>query len=50
MGFLELQQGPWVYSQVTVGMAIRNSTLFSKGGTPADLGRTAQECKIGLAG
>ena len=34
MGFLELQQEPGVYSHVTVGMAIRNSTLFSEVRTP----------------
>ena len=28
MGFLELQQEPGVYSRVTAGMSIRNSTLF----------------------
>ena len=30
MVFLELQQEPRVYSRVTVGMAIRNSTWFSE--------------------
>ena len=34
MGFLELRQEPGLYSQVTAGMAIRNSTLFSKVRTP----------------
>ena len=28
MGFLELQQEPGVYSRVTAGMSIRNSSLF----------------------
>ena len=28
MGFLELRQEPGVYSPVTVGMSIRNSSLF----------------------
>ena len=28
MGFLELRQEPGVYSQVTAGMSIRNSSLF----------------------
>ena len=28
MGFLELWQEPGVYSRVTVGMSIRNSSLF----------------------
>ena len=32
--FLELRQEPGVYSQVTAGMAIRNSTLFSEVRTP----------------
>ena len=32
--FLELQQEPGVYSRVTAGMAIRNSTLFSEVWTP----------------
>ena len=30
IGFLELRQEPGVYSRVTAGMAIRNSTLFSE--------------------
>ena len=29
MGFLEMRQEPGVYSRVTAGMDIRNSTLFS---------------------
>ena len=28
MGFLELRQEPGLYSRVTVGMSIRNSSLF----------------------
>ena len=28
MGFLELQQEPGVYSRVTAGMSIQNSSLF----------------------
>ena len=32
--FLELRQEPVVYSRVTVGMDIRNSTLFSEVRTP----------------
>ena len=28
MGFLEVQQEPGVYSRVTAGMSIRNSSLF----------------------
>ena len=28
MGFLELKQEPGVYSRVTAGMSIRNSSLF----------------------
>ena len=31
MGFLELRQEPGVYSRVTAGMSIRNSSLFSLG-------------------
>ena len=50
MGFLELQQEPGVYSQVTEGMAIRNSSLFSEVRTPLLLGQTPQESKLGLAG
>ena len=34
MGFLKLRQEPGVYSRVTAGMAIRNSTLFSEVRTP----------------
>ena len=34
MGFLELRQKCGIYSRVTAGMAIRNSTLFSKVRTP----------------
>ena len=34
MGFLEFRQELGVYSRVTAGMAIRNSTLFSKVRTP----------------
>ena len=34
MGFLELRQERGVYSRVTAGMAIRNSTLFSEDRTP----------------
>ena len=34
MGFLELGQEPGVYSRVTAGMAIGNSTLFSEVSTP----------------
>ena len=33
MGFLELRQERGVYSRVTAGMAIRNSTLFSEART-----------------
>ena len=50
MGFLELQQERGVYSRVTVGMAIRNSTLFSEVRTPVYLGWTPQESKLGLKG
>ena len=34
MGFLELLQEHGVYSRVTAGMPIRNSTLFSEVRTP----------------
>ena len=34
MGFLELGQGPGVYSGVTTGMPILNGTLFSEVSTP----------------
>ena len=34
MRFLELRQERGVYSRVTAGMAIRNSTLFSEVRTP----------------
>ena len=50
MGFLELQQETGVYSRVTAGMAIQNSTLFHEVRTPVYLTRTPQESKIGLAG
>ena len=48
MGFLEMRQEHGVYSRVTAGMAIRNSTLFSEVRTPVWLGRTPQESKLGL--
>ena len=47
MGFLELQQEPGVYSRVTVGMAVRNSTWFSKVRIPVLLRRTPQDAKLG---
>ena len=50
MGFHELQQEPGVYSQVTAGMAVRNSTWFSKVRIPVLLRRTPQDAKLGLAG
>ena len=50
MGFLEFQQEPGLYSQFTVGMAIRNLSLFSDVRTPVYLRRTPQESKLGLAG
>ena len=50
MGFLELQQEPGVYSQVTAGMVVRNSTWFSEVRIPVKLGQTPQEAKLGLAG
>ena len=50
MGFIELQQEPGVYSRVTAGMDVRNSTWFSEVRIPVYLGRTLQEAKLGLAG
>ena len=50
MSFLELQQVPGVYSQVTVGMAIWNSGLFSEVRTPVQLWWSPQEDKLCLAG
>ena len=50
MGFLELQQEPGVYSRVTPGMVVQNSTWFSEVRIPVQLGRTPQEAKLGLAG
>ena len=50
MGFHELQQETGVYSRVTVGMDIRNSTLFSEVRTPVYLRWTPHESKLGLAG
>ena len=50
MGFLELRQEPGVYSRITAGMAILNSTLFSEVGTPFSLRQTPEESKLGLAG
>ena len=46
MGFLELWQDRGLYSRVTAGMAIRNSTLFSEVRTPVKLRRTPQESKL----
>ena len=34
MGFLELQQAPWVYSRFTTGMPILNGSLFNEFRTP----------------
>ena len=45
MGFLGLQQEPWVYSQVTAGMAVQNSPWYSEVRIPVQLGRTPQETK-----
>ena len=50
MGFLELQQEPGVYSRVTVGMDVQNSTWFSKVRILVYLGRIPQEAKLRLAG
>ena len=49
MGFLELWQELLVYSRVTAGMAIRNSSLFGQVRTPVYLSWTPQESKLGLA-
>ena len=48
--FLKLRQEAGVYSRVTAGMAIRNSTLFREVRTPLLLSGTHQESKLGLAG
>ena len=50
MGFHELQQEPGVYSRVTAGMVVRNSTWFSEVNIPVWLGQTLQEAKLGLEG
>ena len=50
MCFLELRQEPGVYSRVTVGMSIRNWSLFSEIRIPVLVWRKHQECKLGLAG
>ena len=50
MGFLELRQERGVYSRVTAGMAIRNSSLFTEVRTPVQLRWTPQESKLGLKG
>ena len=50
MGFLELRQEPGIYTRVTAGMAIRNTTLFCKVRTPIVFELTPQESKLGLAG
>ena len=50
MGFLELQQEPGVYSRVTAGMDVRNSTWFSEVRIPVQLGQTLQESKLGFSG
>ena len=46
MVFLEFQQEPGVYSRVTAGMAVRNSTWFSEVRIPVSLGSTPQEAKL----
>ena len=50
MGFLKLQQEPGLYSRVTAGIAVRNSTWLSEVRIPVSLGRTPHEAKLGLAG
>ena len=49
-GISRLQQEPGVYSRLTAGMAVRNSTWFREVRIPVFLGRTPQEAKLGLAG
>ena len=50
MGFLELQQEPGVYSQITAGMSVQNSIWFSEVKIPVSLGWTPQEAKVGWSG
>ena len=50
MVFLELQREAGVCSRVTVGVDIKNFSLFSDVRTPVYLLWTPQESKLGLAG
>ena len=50
MEFLELCGTLGYILELQPGMAIRNSTLFSKVRTPVYLRRTTQESKLGLKG
>ena len=49
MGFLEQRQEPGLYSRVTAGMTIQNSSFPSGIITPLSLSRISQESKLGLA-
>ena len=50
MRFFELHQERGVYSRVTAGMVVRNSTWFSEVKIPYYLGWIPQEAKLSLAG
>ena len=50
MAFLELRWESGVYSQVTAGMYLQNSCLFSEVSTPVSLRGTPQESRRGMAG
>ena len=50
MGFLEVRQESVVYSRVTPGMSIRNSSLFIEVRNLSRFLGTTQECKLGVAG
>ena len=50
MVLLELQQEPGVSSEVTTGMALKNSCFFSNVRTPVQLGGTPRDSPRGLAG
>ena len=47
--FLKLRQESGVYSQVTVGMAIRNSNLLNNVRTPVQLREPPEKSELGLA-
>ena len=50
MGFLELRQEPGVYSRVTAGMSIRNSSLFQPQPPTPGLACSVPCCPPGLCG